>query len=279
MKTAIAFGVFDGLHEGHRAVLEATKGYKRIAVTFINLPKLGNDQNGLLMTPSDREAALKSLGMDEVVCLDLEKIKDMLPEEFLDYIRQRFDVALFACGENFRFGKAAKGDIKLLKSYCQANGIKLSVIKTKSADGRAISSSYIRFLVKSGEIEKANDYLSRPFCFTSRVERGDMRGRELGFPTINQEMPEGMILPKSGVYASTASFDGKTVKSVTNIGIRPTFLIDHIAAETHLIGYNGDLYGKEITVCLYKFLRNEQKFETKEQLINAIKKDISEVQK
>ena len=279
MKTAIAFGVFDGLHPGHRAVLEATKGYKRMAVTFFHLPKFDNKDTGLLFTLEDRKSALALLGMEEVVCLDLEKYKDMPPKDFLDAITEKYDTALIACGENFRFGKGAAGDVSLLKTYTEKKNIKLAVVPIMQGENGAISSSYLRALLKEGNIALANKYLYKPFHITAIVKSGDKRGRELGFPTINQELPQGLLKPKSGVYAAKTVINGKEYKAVTDIGTRPTYAIDHIAAETHIIGYSGDLYGKEITVYLEKFLRPEQKFNSRNELINAINNDITEVLK
>ncbi|MBR3144928.1 MAG: riboflavin biosynthesis protein RibF [Clostridia bacterium] len=279
MKTAVAFGVFDGLHKGHRAVLEKTHGYNSIAVTFKNLPKLGGLDKELLMTYKDREKALLSLGINKVEFLDLIKIGDMSPKEFLDYITSKYDLSLIACGENFRFGKGAAGDVSFLTDYCRKEGIELSVtapIKTKET---VISSSFIRGLIKEGKIERANEFLLFPFSFTSPVKKGDQRGRLLGFPTINQEIPETLVMPKSGVYKAAVEIEGKEYKAVSDIGTRPTFLTDHIAAETHILDYSGDLYGKDVKVTLQKYLREEIKFSSKDDLIKAIKKDISEVSK
>lgn len=277
MKTAIAFGVFDGLHAGHRAVLSETLGYKRTAVTFLHPPKLADNGGGLLMTYPCRERALKALGMDKVVCLDLKDYKCMSPIDFLNLIKQKFDVALIACGENFKFGKNALGDVLLLKDFCKENGIILSLVPPQKENGAVISSSLIRNLIAGGDIALANKYLYMPYNFTSKVIRGDMRGRKLGFPTINQEIPKELILPKCGVYASLVIIDKKEYPAVSNIGVRPTYKTDHIAAETHIIGYFGDLYGREVTVFLKKYLRGEQRFNTKDDLIKAIKNDISEV--
>lgn len=279
MKTAVAFGVFDGLHKGHRAVLEKTHGYNSIAVTFKNLPKLGGLDKELLMTYKDREKALLSLGINKVEFLDLIKIGDMSPKEFLDYITSKYDLSLIACGENFRFGKGAAGDVSFLTDYCRDEGIELSVtapIKTKDT---VISSSFLRGLIKEGKIERANEFLFFPFSFTSPVKKGDQRGRLLGFPTINQEIPDTLVMPKSGVYKAAVEIEGKEYGAVSDIGTRPTFLTDHIAAETHILDYSGDLYGKNVKVTLQKYLREEIKFSSKDDLIKAIKKDISEVSK
>ena len=277
MKTAIAFGVFDGLHPGHRAVLDKTRGYNRIAVTFKNLPKFGGTDRELLMTYKERENALLAIGIDKVEFLDLNKIGYMSPKDFLDYITNLFDVSLIACGENFRFGKFAAGDVSFLKEYCISKKIELSVCPPIKADGTVISSSFIRNLIKQGEIERANNYLYYPFYFVSVVSKGDQRGRVLGFPTLNQEIPNILVMPKSGVYKAFAVVNNKSYLAVTDIGTRPTYLIDHIAAETHILEFEGDLYGKEIKIILDKYLREERKFYSQQELINAINKDITEV--
>ena len=279
MKTAVAFGVFDGLHKGHREVLEKTRGYNSIAVTFKNLPKLGGADKELLMTYKDREEALKSLGINKVEFLDLMKIGDMSPKEFLDYITSKYDLSLIACGENFRFGKCAVGNVDFLKEYCQEKKIDLSVTSSVKTKETVISSSFIRGLIKDGKIDRANEFLLFPFSFTSPVKKGDQRGRLLGFPTINQEIPDTLVIPKSGVYKAIVEIEGEKYNAVSDIGTRPTYLIDHIAAETHILDFCGDLYGKYVKVTLQKYLREEIKFSSKDDLIYAIKKDISEVSK
>lgn len=277
MKTAIAFGIFDGLHAGHRAVLEATAGCKRTAVTFSDPPKFDDKDHRQLMSLEDRKKGLMELGMDAVECLSFEYYKDMSPEEFLDFITEHFEVCKIACGFNFRFGKNASGNTETMKKYCEEKGIELICADPVKKDGKVISSSLIRDYISKGDISAANELLLYPFGFKAEVLSGDKRGRQIGFPTINQLIPRELVIPKLGVYKSSVILNGKKYRSVTNIGHRPTYKTENVTAETHIMDFSGDIYGKEVTVLPENFLREEKKFSSLDELKKAIKNDCSEV--
>ena len=145
--------------------------------------------------------------------------------------------------------------------------------------GEKVSATKIRQLISKGEMEKANAMLGTAFCYDFTVEKDRQLGRTLGFPTINQHFPEDFIVPKFGVYASKTQVDGKWYASVTNIGVKPTVGSENFGSETHIIGYDGNLYGRKIEVCLLKFLRDEKKFSSLQELTVAVKGDKEKAEK
>ncbi len=279
MKTAVALGSFDGLHAGHRAVIEKTVGVYSVAVTFAVPPKCTAAGEGMLMTVADKNAALKNLGVNEICELDFEKVKNTGPDRFLKEINDKYSPALISCGFNYRFGKNAAGDTEYLARFCAKNGIEFYCVPPVSPDGEVISSSRIRALIKEGCVEQANRYLYKPFGFTADVIHGDRRGRTINFPTANQMLPPELLKPRFGVYESSVTLGEKTYKAVTNIGIRPTFKADAPLAETFIIDFDGSVYGKKLSLSLKRFLRAETKFSGLEELKAAIKNDVSEVTK
>lgn len=270
MKNAVALGTFDGVHKGHRAVLSLPDDCRKIAVTFSFPPKGGE----LIMTNEDKCRILKSIGIDEILILDFEKVRDIPAIDFLDMLCEKFKPAVFSCGFNNRFGKDAAGDTALLKSYCEKNGIDLKCAEPVMQDGRVISSTLLRELLKSGNIEKANELLYEPFSFTAEVIKGDRRGRTIGFPTVNQRYPENLVKLKFGVYKTKIIIDGKEYFGITDIGVRPTFKTDYVISETYIKDFCGDLYGKELKVIPLEFIREEKKFSSVEELKKQIAEDL-----
>ncbi len=278
MKTALALGTFDGVHKGHRAVLELPPEYKKIAVVFPLPPKAALSGEPIaLMTPEDKCRVLKSIGTDEVFMLDFGKMRNMPPHNFLEFLRDTFSPDYISCGFNYRFGKNASGDTALLSKFCKENGITLKICEPVTADGETVSSTEIRSFLKNGEPEKANRLMTEPFSYTAPVIKGDERGRTLGFPTANQKYPEVLIPVRFGVYRSSAVINGKAYSAVTDIGVRPTFKTDYIISETFIKGFSEDIYGREMTVSLLGFIRGEIKFSSAEELAAQIKKDIRSV--
>lgn len=278
MKTALALGTFDGVHKGHRAVLELPPEYKKIAVVFPLPPKAALLGEPIaLMTPEDKCRVLKSIGTDEVFKLDFGKVRNMPPYNFLKFLRDTFSPDYISCGFNYRFGKNASGDTALLSEFCKENGIMLKVCEPVTADGETVSSTEIRAFLKNGEPEKANSLMTEPFSYTAPVIRGDERGRTLGFPTANQKYPEVLIPVRFGVYKSSAVINGKAYSAITDIGVRPTFKTDYIISETFIKDFSADIYGREMRVSLLGFIRGEIKFSSAEELAAQIKKDIRSV--
>ncbi len=277
MKRTIALGTFDGLHKGHRAVLSLPEDSIKIAVVFPLPPKaVLSGEPCAIMTEREKAQALKKVGIDEIFTLDFNKVKDMPPEFFLEFLKEKFSPDLISCGFNYHFGKNAAGNTVMLSDFCNKNGIELNCHGAVYDGGEPVSSTRIRQYLKNGEIEKANGLLTFPFSFTAEVISGDRRGRTIGFPTVNQKYPMVLIPLKFGVYKSKILIDGKEYEGITNIGIRPTFKTDYIISETYIIDFSGDLYGKEITTVPTRFVRGEVEFSSVEELKNQIERDIKE---
>lgn len=280
-KRAIALGNFDGIHKGHTAVIKAAvqaalAGDMIPTVLLLSpLPScvIGSRAVKELMTEADKEKLLTDMGV-EVVRIDFLKIKDYSPQEFfVKILAGELNAGMLSCGFNYRFGKNGEGDSTLLGWLCDITGIRISVAPAVSVGGENVSSTRIRAAVESGDIEAVNSMLGREFGYTLEVVHGDKLGRTLDCPTINQLFPEGLIVPKYGVYASQTCVDGQWYRSVTNIGCRPSFESDQQRSETHIIGYDGDLYGKFIEVRLQKYKREEMKFDSLEELKEQLAKD------
>lgn len=286
VKTAVALGFFDGLHTAHMSVLENAAGCKNdgllpCVLLFDEHPvhALKGADVGLLLQDSKRDEILASMGLVEV-CKIFNDIKDMSPEQFFDNILvNELDAAVVCCGYNYHFGKNGAGNTETLKRLCEKYGIKAVVSEEVTADGDPVSSTRIRNLIRTGEIQKANELLGRKFGFSSEVFVGDQRGRLNGKPTINQYIPDGLVVPAFGVYASEVYINGETYIGMTNIGSRPTFGEGSVRSETYILDYSGDLYGKVIEIALLDYVRPEMKFCTIEALYDQIKKDEKKVKK
>lgn len=276
-ESAIALGTFDGIHIGHQAVLNSALNSKSypIVITFDIPPRNHFGKSvGLLQLPEDKKRCLTALGFKKVIFLDFLKLKNLKPQEFLKCLKDDYNCESISCGFNYRFGKDGKGDVRLLKDFCNNNGIELRVLDPVTENGETVSSTYIRHLLSCGEIKQANELLYKPFGFTAKVVDGDKRGRTIGFPTINQRYPENLTKIKNGVYKSSVLIDGKIYNAITNIGVRPTFKTDYISAETNIQGFDGDIYGRDIELSLIEFIRDERTFSGVAELKEQIKRDI-----
>ena len=275
MKTAIVLGTFDGLHAGHRAVIEQANGFYSVAVTFYYPPKTAfSDEPQLLMLPDEREKRLKQLGIDCVELQNFEDVKDIDANEYLEMLKQKYNPHRIVCGFNYRFGKRAKGDTNFIAEFCNKNGIEFVCVPAVEDENGTVSSTGIRALLREGRMQEATRQIFGGFSFTVSVIHGDARGRNLGFPTANQEYPSSLVKVKFGVYISRVTIDGKSYAAITNIGIRPTFKTDTIGCETFIKDFSGDVYGKQMTTELVRFVRPEQKFSSLDELKNAILNDV-----
>ncbi len=277
MKSAIALGTFDGIHMGHRAVLNGALARAErltpICVAFGTPTAYYKHHSGLLMQPEKKREMLFQMGFRYVEFLDFRNCRDMPPKDFLDWLRNKYNVASLHCGFNYRFGKNAAGDVHFLECYCQEFGIELEVSQPVTDGGEAVSSTLIRNLISRGELSRANHLLGRPLQFNSIVIDGAHRGRTMGFPTINQQLPDGFVVPKFGVYATSLTVENETHLGITNIGVHPTFKLPDPISETHILNYNGNLYGEDVTLKLLGFVREERKFKDIKELQRAIEQD------
>ncbi len=275
MKNAVVLGTFDGVHLGHKAVIEKAKDCFVTAVTFKKAPRAYFDENiKALMTSDERINRLKALGVNDVVMLDFNEVKDISAIEFLEAIRKKYNPSLICCGYNYHFGKNAEGNTEFLKKYCDNHNIELSVAECVKIDSQAVSSTLIREKISLGKVDEANKLLGYDFGFKSEVINGDKRGRTLGFPTINQAFPETLTPLLFGVYETKVTINSATYRAITNIGHRPTFLTDKVFCETYIENFSGDIYGDVVDLRFVNFIRKEVKFSSLEQLKDAIEKDV-----
>ncbi len=291
-------GFFDGVHRGHRELFAAASRYGRpvLAWTF-----LSGERTDLLTDDGERFRLLHEAGAGYAAAADFGAIRDMDGESFVrDVLLSSLGVSRVFAGASFRFGKGAAWDSDDLGRLCESAGIPCTVVPTVTDGGAPVSSSAVRKLIASGEVEAAARLLGREHYYSLPVVRGKMLGRRLGFPTANQIIPKSLVTPARGVYVCRASFEenGKSRRfpGVLNIGVCPTLGREELAAfreenpdyglpdeaiigrevmETHVIGYDGDLYGGILRVDLCRRLRDEKKFDSLDELTDQIRADES----
>ena len=276
-------GFFDGVHRGHRALINAARemagdGYVGIW-TFRTLPKAKE----LLTTPDEREALLRQAGADTVHFADFETVHAMDGEAFFrDELCAKLRPAGLVCGFNFRFGYRGGAGADDLARWGREAGIPVRVLPAMELDGCVISSTWIRRLVAEGDVERAREMLTCPYTIRGVVAHGKHLGHTLGFPTVNLRLTPGKVVPKSGIYAARVRFpDGDTMRElpgVCNIGSRPTVNNDtgDVTVETYIIGCSAELYGATIAVSLYSYLRGEIRFPSLDALSRQIGHDAEE---
>ena len=275
---ALALGNFDGVHRGHQMLFElaGSEGHKCASWTFTTLVKPG------LTVPyiTDMKAKLRLFayyGLDYAIFEDFESIRDMSCEDFAHkYLIGNFKPARVCCGFNFSFGRGGVGDAELLSDLLSGDGVDVAILSPVIRRGKIVSSSAVRVAVMSGDMDGAYDLMGHAFAIKFPVEKGNQLGRTFGIPTVNQSFPEGHIVPRIGIYACTVGVRGKVYIGVTNIGLRPTVSGGNLIvnSETHIIDFEGDLYGEEIEVRFYERLRDEIKFESIDALAERIRLDI-----
>lgn len=281
--TIYALGFFDGVHAGHAALLSACKalakehGCKAAVVTFTSHPDalVSGAAPGLINTVADRELLLRQhFDMDEVIALPFDKaMMTMHYMTFFRMLRSRYGAAGFVCGHDFRFGSKGEGNAEKLLAACREENIPCVVVPEQKIEDITVSSSYIRTLLESGDMERAALFLGHTHIFSGTVVPGKHLGGRLGFPTANLLLPEGLLCPRKGVYACKAWVEGACYSAVTNVGDRPTVGGSYTTVESWLLGFSGDLYGKKLTLAFYSFLRPEEKFGSLEELQAQIQKD------
>ena len=278
-KSAIALGMFDGCHIGHRLLLCETVRYARdnglTAAVFTFSDDTAKKSMPMISSFDERLEHFLRLGISTVYTVSFRNVRHFTPEDFVKQVLVGMCGAEIAlCGTNFRFGKGAEGDADTLFALMQALGKEAVTVPPVRDSLVTVSSSEIRRAVASGDMERAARMLGTPFSLRGEVIPGKQLGRTLGFPTANMVLPEGRLTPLTGVYCTETVVDGRLYPSVTNIGTHPTVDMGAVCnAETHLIGFEGDLYRKPIEVRFLRYLRREKKFDSPEELREQLKKD------
>ena len=288
-KIVCALGLFDGVHLGHRLIIskavelaEKTGGKSAVFSFKTNTVTSKGHDGRLEMLISDRQKQdkMEKIGVDYIYSPDFESLRSLSPEEFVrDVLVKKMNCAVAVCGTDFTFGRFAKGKASDLEKIGEKYGMKTVVVSPLLYEGEVISSTRIRKCVREGKISLANKLLGEPFAFELPVEYGLQLGRTWGFPTINQEIPAHRVMPQFGVYCSKVYIDKKSYVGVTNIGVKPT--VENTAgnplAETFIVDFQGDVYGKTVKTELYEFVRKEKKFRDFEELKEEIGRNTTQV--
>lgn len=286
----LVIGKFDGVHIGHQAILDVARQHltseTRLAVmSFDPHPAYvltGNEAYLRALTPVDEKVRILSeSGVGSYYSVRFNQaFASMDPEDFVVQFAERLRATHIVVGEDFRFGRGGSGNTQLLQELGERLGIHVSVVAPVVESGGKVSSSQIRAHLEAGRVEAAEALLGRPYSITGTVVHGDKRGRTIGFPTANLGAIDTYVMPKTGVYAVSVAILGDPSRQlgpeehwfgVLNAGVRPTVDGVHFRLEAHLLGFNGDLYGKQCRVSFLRRIRDEQKFDG----LEALKKQIT----
>ena len=281
----IALGFFDGIHIGHAALLRQTKkraaeiGAIPSALSFDVHPDtlVFGREVPLINSAAGRADLIRRIfGIESVIFIHFDRTVMQMPwQVFVQTLITELDAAWVVVGHDFRFGWKGEGTADRLQAYCAENGLGCDIIPAVTLDGRVVSSTYIRDLIAAGEMETANRFLGHPHTLVDTVHYGYRLGTKMGTPTINMRFPEGVIVPRFGVYAAKAFLeDGSEHMAVTNVGVRPTVSGENrVSVESFILDFSGNLYDRQVRIEFHAFLRPEQKFDGVDALKAQILKD------
>lgn len=279
----IALGIFDGVHLGHQSVINRALSYRKFglkpAIFTFSVEDMEFKHGKRLKYIIDNKSKLeilKSMGVDSIVCPNFNDVHNMSGQEFAkDILHTQMNAKTVICGKKFRFGKGASCDTTDLQNFGSKYGFNVEIVEPILFDDKLISSSIIRELIYNGDIKSVNRLLGHNYFINKVVVHGNEVGRTIEVPTINQMFGSRQVIPKFGVYSSSTTIDGTTYTSMTNIGVKPTVSKDNIPiAETHIIGFKGNLYDRVVKVNLKEYIRTEKKFNSIQELKKAIHHDI-----
>src|SRR5215212_6096439 len=270
----VAIGTFDGVHLGHREVIRGSD----TVLTFDPHPLavIHPEATPKLISPlAVKRDLIASLGVEEMVVIPFDRgFSEQSAEEFVaEVLIERLGAARVSVGENFRFGKGARGTAEFLRSHDE---FEARVVPLVEVAGETVSSSHIRGLIAAGDVGAAAEFLGEPFLFEGVVVSGDRRGRELGVPTANIVPDDAYVAPGHGVYAAAA----EGYPTAVNVGVRPTFDSGRgLLVEAHLIGFEGDLYGRQLRIAFLERMRGEKRFDSVEALVEQMHQDLVDAQR
>ena len=283
IKRVIALGFFDGVHNGHGALLRRVAqtakdlGATAAAFTFDRSPTaaITGQSVPLLSSVEDRVYLMRRYyGIHEVIVSNFDGMMRMDWEDFITrYLVQELGVVHVVAGHDFHFGYMGKGNPQRLQEKCRQLGIGCDIIGKVEQDGITVSSTYIRTLVAQGEMDRAMQFYGHPHTLTNRVTHGKKLGSSaLGFPTVNLRIPAGVIVPAMGVYATRVQVGDQQYSAVTNVGVRPTVKDNdgRLTVEGFILDFDGDLYGRELRMEFYHRLRGERQFPSLQALSEEI---------
>ena len=284
LPSAVTLGVFDGLHLGHRHLIERLQsaarsaGLRTVIVTFYPHPLkiVSPTRTVLSVLPwEERLARLRETGVDCVIPVTFTRqVASLPPDRFVDALLDHLEMRALIVGPDFAMGHGRAGNAAYLRRLGVQRGFSIEAIQPFVLPEGEARSSVIRAALTEGAVERAACLLGRPFAVSSLVVHGDERGRLLGFPTANLAVPADLALPAAGVYACQASVGDHHFAAATNIGVRPTFGGTYQTLETHLLGFTGNLYGQRLHLTFLHRLRGEQRFGSLEELRSQIEQDV-----
>jgi riboflavin kinase / FMN adenylyltransferase len=266
---SVAIGTFDGVHLGHREVIKGADTVLTFDPHPLSVIHPEATPKLIASFPVKRDL-IESLGVEEMVVIPFDKgFSEQSAEAFVqDVLIERLGAERVSLGENFRFGKGARGTAEMLSSVAE---FETRVVPLVEVAGETVSSSQIRGLIAAGEVAQAIDFLGGPFLFEGEVVTGDRRGRELGVPTANLVPDDAYVSPGHGVYAAVA----EGYPTAVNVGVRPTFDTGRgLIVEAHLIGFEGDLYGKQLRIAFLERMRGEKRFDSVDELVEQMQQDL-----
>ena len=285
-KSVITVGTFDGFHLGHRKLFETIqnlaheKNYESIVLTFKPHPRsvLSTENSIKLLTTFDEKLELmRDCLIDNLLVINFSKEFAMMPyEKFVEEILvKRLNIGILVIGHDHKFGRDRLGDENRLREMAEKFNFDIKIVEPVIINDDIISSTKIRLALNSGNIKKANHYMARQYSFIGNVVHGATRGRLLGFPTANILLEdENKLIPQNGVYAVRCVIENSEYYGIMNIGFRPTFETgNNLVIEVHIFDFNADIYGKKISIHFIDRLRDERKFQSKEELIYQIERD------
>lgn len=283
-QTAVTIGNFDGVHIGHKKLISTIKEYAReqnlksVVITFSPHPLeiIKNDKPFLyIFSKQEKIMEMEKENIDYFLNLSFdEDFAKISAEKFLDMLVAKLRCKVLVVGEDYCFGKDRTGNFEMLKHLSKEKGIKIVKIDNINIDTDRISSSLIREYLKNRQIDKANELLGKNYYIYGEVVKGNQLGRTIGFPTANIIPPKNKLLPPDGVYITKVGYDGKLYDSITNIAKNPTVNNKNRTIETNLFDFNGDLYGKNIFIYFYDWIRDVKKFENIDKLKCQIEQDV-----
>lgn len=281
--TVITFGKFDGVHRGHKLLLDALLKKKEenlegVVFTFDIPPrkKVEGDRGEVLTTNEEKLHIFENLGVDYVIeCPFTDEIRNMEAVEFIRMIVEKLHVKCMVVGTDFHFGHQRAGNYRLLQEYAEKLGYEVLVIDKMKSEGKDISSTGVRDNIKEGKIEKANELLGYPYFVQGIVEHGNEIGRTIGFPTINLIPDEDKLLPPFGVYITKVLIGGEEYCGITNVGCKPTIEGENpVGVETHVLDFSDDVYDMSVEVEFLHRIRAEVKFQSIDELKAQLQQDI-----
>lgn len=279
--SAVSLGKFDGIHRGHRLLLQEILQAAPLVPTVFTFDTAGNGMKkdgsfrSQIYDQREKSILLQTIGVEREILFPFhEGTRQMLPQDFIKQIlHEAMDAKLVCVGEDFRFGKDRSGDVGMLQQYAHQYGYCVKVIPKLREDGDIISSTRIRTLLQEGKLSAANHLLGEAFFFYGEVVHGNALGRTMQMPTANLLPKPEKVLPPAGVYATRVTVRGEEYSAVTNLGYKPTVGSTQVGVESCLLDFDQDIYGEEICVRFHQFLRPEQKFDCLDALRSQMKQD------